>query len=80
MVGSAIVCDLKSKGYTNIITRTSSELNLINQLEVIDFFEQERPEYVFLAAAKANKIDDKPANSGTDNTLHRYKGRDKRHR
>ena len=56
MVGSAIVCDLKSKGYTNIITRTSSELNLINQLEVIDFFEQERPEYVFLAAAKVGGI------------------------
>ncbi len=56
MVGSAIVSDLKSKGYTNIITRTSGELNLINQQEVIDFFEQERPEYVFLAAAKVGGI------------------------
>lgn len=56
MVGSAIVSDLKSKGYTNIITRTSSELNLINQQAVVDFFEQERPEYVFLAAAKVGGI------------------------
>lgn len=56
MVGSAIVSDLKSKGYTNIITRTSSELNLINQQEVINFFEQEKPEYVFLAAAKVGGI------------------------
>lgn len=56
MVGSAIVSDLKSKGYTNIITRTSSELNLINQQAVVDFFEHERPEYVFLAAAKVGGI------------------------
>jgi GDP-L-fucose synthase len=56
MVGSAIVSDLKSKGYTNIITKTSSELNLINQQAVVDFFEQERPEYVFLAAAKVGGI------------------------
>ena len=56
MVGSAIVSDLKSRGYTNIITRTSTELNLINQHAVVDFFEQERPEYVFLAAAKVGGI------------------------
>jgi GDP-L-fucose synthase len=56
MVGSAIVSDLKSKGYTNIITRTSSEFNLINQQDVVNFFEQERPEYVFLAAAKVGGI------------------------
>jgi GDP-L-fucose synthase len=56
MVGSAIVSDLKNKGYNNIITRTSSELNLINQQAVVDFFEQERPEYVFLAAAKVGGI------------------------
>jgi GDP-L-fucose synthase len=56
MVGSAIVSDLKSKGYTNIVTRASSELNLINQQAVVDFFEQERPEYVFLAAAKVGGI------------------------
>lgn len=56
MVGSAIVNDLKSKGYTNIITRTSSELNLINQDKVAEFFETEKPEYVFLAAAKVGGI------------------------
>ena len=56
MVGSAIVSDLKSRGYTNIITRTSTELKLINQQALVDFFEQERPEYVFLAAAKVGGI------------------------
>ena len=56
MVGSAIVSDLKSKGYTNIITRTSSELNLIDQNKVAEFFESEKPEYVFLAAAKVGGI------------------------
>lgn len=56
MVGSAIVKDLKSKGFTNIITRTSSELNLIDQKEVASFFEIEKPEYVFLAAAKVGGI------------------------
>ena len=56
MVGSAIVKDLTNKGFTNIITRTSSELNLINQQDVADFFEKEKPEYVFLAAAKVGGI------------------------
>ena len=56
MVGSAIVSDLKSKGYTNIIIRTSSELNLIDQNKVAEFFESEKPEYVFLAAAKVGGI------------------------
>jgi GDP-L-fucose synthase len=56
MVGSAIVKDLTNKGFTNIITRTSSELNLINQVAVADFFEKEKPEYVFLAAAKVGGI------------------------
>ena len=56
MVGSAIVNDLRSKGFSNIITRTSSELNLINQQAVSDFFESEKPEYVFLAAAKVGGI------------------------
>jgi GDP-L-fucose synthase len=56
MVGSAIVKDLQSKGFTNIITRTSSELNLINQQAVAEFFETEKPEYVFLAAAKVGGI------------------------
>ncbi len=56
MVGSAIVKDLEDKGFTNIIKRTSSELNLIDQKAVADFFEKEKPEYVFLAAAKVGGI------------------------
>jgi len=56
MVGSSIVRNLKSKGYTNIITRTSSELNLLRQKDVEDFFESERPSYVFMAAAKVGGI------------------------
>jgi len=52
MVGSAIVRELQRQGYTNIITRTHSELDLINQQAVNDFFSKEKPEYVFLAAAK----------------------------
>jgi GDP-L-fucose synthase len=56
MVGSAIVKDLQEKGYANIVTRTSTELNLIDQKAVSDFFELEKPEYVFLAAAKVGGI------------------------
>ena len=56
MVGSAIVANLQSKGFTNIITRTSSELNLIDQQKVADFFAIEKPEFVFLAAAKVGGI------------------------
>ncbi len=56
MVGSAIVKDLQGKGYTNIVTKTSVELNLIEQKAVVDFFEAEKPEYVFLAAAKVGGI------------------------
>src|SRR6476661_1152801 len=56
MVGSAIVKDLKERGFTNIVTRTSTELNLIDQKAVADFFEAEKPEYVFLAAAKVGGI------------------------
>lgn len=56
MVGSAIVKDLLSKGFTNIIHRTSSELNLIDQKAVALFFETEKPEYVYLAAAKVGGI------------------------
>ncbi|MEG2755654.1 MAG: GDP-L-fucose synthase, partial [Mucinivorans sp.] len=56
MVGSAIVRNLKARGYTNIVGRTSSELNLINQEAVTRFFETEQPEYVFLAAAKVGGI------------------------
>lgn len=56
MVGSAIVRELQRQGYTNIITRTHKELDLINQQAVNDFFAAERPEYVFLAAAKVGGI------------------------
>jgi GDP-L-fucose synthase len=56
MVGSAIVRKLTSLGYTNLLTRTSSELDLRNQQQVADFFEVEKPEYVFLAAAKVGGI------------------------
>lgn len=56
MVGSAIVRELKRQGYTNIITRTHKELDLINQQTVNDFFAAEKPEYVFLAAAKVGGI------------------------
>lgn len=57
MVGSAIVRELKRLGYFNIITRTHNELDLINQQAVNDFFAQEKPEYVFLAAAKVGGIE-----------------------
>ena len=56
MVGSAIVRGLEAKGFTNIITRTSKELDLRNQKQVEDFFAAEKPEYVFLAAAKVGGI------------------------
>jgi GDP-L-fucose synthase len=56
MVGSAIYRKLVKEGYTDIITKTSSELDLRNQQAVTDFFEQEKPEYVFLAAAKVGGI------------------------
>lgn len=57
MVGSAIVRELTRQGYCNIVTRTHSELDLINQDAVNRFFEQEKPEYVFLAAAKVGGIE-----------------------
>ncbi|MGM8139051.1 GDP-L-fucose synthase family protein [Enterococcus italicus] len=56
MVGSAIVRELEKQGYHNIITRTHKELDLTNQAAVNDFFEAEKPEYVFLAAAKVGGI------------------------
>ena len=56
LVGSAIVRNLKSKGYENIITRTHSELDLMDQKAVCEFFEKEKPEYVVLAAAKVGGI------------------------
>jgi GDP-L-fucose synthase len=57
MVGSAIVRKLEQEGYSNLILRTSKELDLINQQSVINFFEEEKPEYVFLAAAKVGGIE-----------------------
>lgn len=56
LVGSAIIKRLRAKGYTNIITRSHKELDLRNQATVNQFFEKERPEYVFLAAAKVGGI------------------------
>ena len=56
MVGSAIVRRLESLGYKNIITRSSTELDLRRQLDVEKFFELEKPEYVFLGAAKVGGI------------------------
>lgn len=56
MVGSAIVRDLQKKGFTNIITQTRNELNLLNQSDVNSFFEKNKPEYVFLSAAKVGGI------------------------
>ncbi|MDE5889606.1 MAG: GDP-L-fucose synthase [Bacteroidales bacterium] len=56
MVGSAIVRELHRQGYTNIITRTHRELDLTRQEQVEKFFSEERPEYVFLAAAKVGGI------------------------
>ena len=56
MVGSAIVRELNRQGYSNIITRTHRELDQTRQAQVEDFFAQEKPEYVFLAAAKVGGI------------------------
>ncbi len=56
MVGSAIYHKLQKEGYSNLITRTSSELDLRNQQAVTDFFAAEKPDYVFLAAAKVGGI------------------------
>ena len=56
MVGSAIVRELHRQGYTNIVTRTHSELDLTRQDAVERFFAEEKPEYVFLAAAKVGGI------------------------
>jgi GDP-L-fucose synthase len=56
MVGSAIIRNLIKKGYVNLVTRSSAELDLCNQQAVNDFFFSEKPEYVFLAAAKVGGI------------------------
>jgi GDP-L-fucose synthase len=57
MVGSAIVRELQKQGYNNLITKTHAELDLLNQTKVDEFFAQEKPEYVFLAAAKVGGIE-----------------------
>ena len=56
MVGSAIIRKLKAEGFENIIFRTSKELDLRNQQAVLDFFQKEKPDHVFLAAAKVGGI------------------------
>lgn len=56
MVGSAIIRELRQQGYTNLITRTHQELDLCRQDDVERFFSEEKPEYVFLAAAKVGGI------------------------
>ncbi len=56
LVGSAIVRSLKKSGYANLLLRTHAELDLTDQHAVCDFFDQEKPEYVFLAAAKVGGI------------------------
>lgn len=56
LVGSAIVRNLKSKGYSNIIGKSHHELDLTDQASVEDFFSMEKPDYVFLAAAKVGGI------------------------
>ncbi|MGN6436131.1 MAG: GDP-L-fucose synthase [Agriterribacter sp.] len=56
MVGSAIVRKLEQEGFENIVTQTSAELDLRNQRDVHSFFEEEKPDYVFMAAAKVGGI------------------------
>ena len=56
LVGSAIVKNLESRGYTNLVYKTHAELDLTNQQAVANFFESEKPEYVILAAAKVGGI------------------------
>jgi GDP-L-fucose synthase len=56
LVGAAILARLTTTGYTHVVTRTSTELDLKRQAEVEAFFEREKPEYVFLAAGKVGGI------------------------
>lgn len=56
LVGSAICKKLREQGYTNLITKTHTELDLLNQQQVNSFFEEEKPDYVFIAAAKVGGI------------------------
>ncbi len=75
LVGSAIIRTLEKNGYTNLVYRTSKELDLRNQVEVEKFFEQEKPQYVFLAAAKVGGIhanNTQPAEFIYDNTMIAY--------
>ena len=65
LAGSAIVRKLEKEGYENLVLRTSSELDLRDQRSVKAFFEQEKPEYVFLAAAKVGGINANNAYPGT---------------
>ncbi len=70
LVGSAIIRNLKKAGHDNFVLRTRKELNLTNQAEVNQFFETEKPDYVFLAAAKVGGIhanDTYPADFIRDN-------------
>ncbi len=72
MVGSAICRALEAQGYTNLLKRTSKELDLRNQQAVEEFFEAEKPDYVFLAAAKVGGIlanDQAPADFMYDNMV-----------
>lgn len=72
MVGSAIVRELERQGYTDIITRTHKELDLTHQVAVNAFFEAEKPEYVFLAAARVGGIkanSDAPADFMYENMM-----------
>ena len=56
MVGSAILRNLQSKGYPNLVLKTREELDLLNQEMTREFFNDERPDYVFIAAAKVGGI------------------------
>ena len=70
LVGSAIVRHLQKEGYTNLVTRTHAELDLLDQKAVEQFFQTEKPEYVFLAAARVGGIMahvDRPAQFGYQN-------------
>jgi len=72
LVGSAIMRSLESQGYNNIVVRTHSEMDLRNQEQVNRFFDQEKPDYVFLAAAKVGGIlanSQAPADFCYDNLL-----------
>src|SRR5580693_5830311 len=72
LVGSAIRRELERKGYTNLLLKTRSELDLLNDTAVASFFAEERPDYVFLAAAKVGGIlanDTYPADFIRDNLI-----------